>query len=145
VFIAWGGEMPFEAMMLEILVGQSVIGIEVLIPPDLRQKIFNCGKLSDCLVPIEGSSTSPDTPAQVKELLGGSGEVLIVLDSNHSHEHVLNELRAYAPLVEKEQYIICRDAIVEYMPPQTHVLRPWGLGNNPATTVSEFLMRMIIF
>jgi cephalosporin hydroxylase len=139
VGVAWGGGMLFEAMLLEILGGKKVIGIDIFIPPDLRQRLSSHGKLSDRLVLIEGSSTSPDTLAQVKALLGGSRKVLVILDSYHTHEHVLNELRSYAPFIEKGQYLICGDTIVERIPPQLHRTRPWGPGNNPATAVKEFL------
>ena len=139
VGVAWGGGMLFEAMLLEILGGKKVIGIDIFIPPDLRQRLSSHGKLSDRLVLIEGSSTSPDTLAQVKTLLGGSRKVLVILDSYHTHEHVLNELRSYAPFIEKGQYLICGDTVVERIPPQLHRTRPWGPGNNPATAVKEFL------
>ncbi len=139
VGVAWGGGMLFEATLLEMLGGQKVIGIDIYIPPDLRHRLSGHGRLSERLELIEGSSTSAGTLAKVQSLLGGSRKVLVVLDSNHTHDHVLNELRTYAPLVEKGQYLICGDTIVEYMPPQLHVVRPWGPGNNPATAVSQFL------
>lgn len=139
VGVAWGGGMLFEATLLEMLGGQKVIGIDIFIPPDLRQRLSSHGKLSDRLVLIEGSSTSADTLAQVKALLGGSRKALVILDSYHTHEHVLNELRSYAPFIEKGQYLICGDTIVERIPPQLHRTRPWGPGNNPATAVKEFL------
>lgn len=139
VGVAWGGGMLFEASLLELLGGKKVIGIDIFIPPDLRQRLANHGKLSERLVLIEGSSTAPETLAQVKELLGGSKKVMVMLDSYHTHEHVLNELRAYAPFVEAGQYLICGDTVVEYIPPQLHRPRPWGPGNNPATAVKEFL------
>jgi cephalosporin hydroxylase len=139
VGVAWGGGMLFEAALLEILGGKKVIGIDIFIPPDLRQRLSSHGKLSERLELIEGSSTSSETLTKVKTLLGGSRKVLVILDSDHTHEHVLNELRTYAPLVEKGQYLICGDTIVERMPPQLHVVRPWGPGNNPATAVKQFL------
>jgi len=139
VGVAWGGGMLFEATLLEMLGGKKVIGIDIFIPPDLRQRLSSHGKLSERLELIEGSSTSADTLTKVKALLGGSRKVLVILDSDHTHEHVLNELRTYAPLVEKGQYLICGDTIVEHMPPQLHVVRPWGPGNNPATAVKQFL------
>ena len=139
VGVAWGGGMLFEATLLEMLGGQKVIGIDIFIPPDLRQRLASHGKLSDRLILIEGKSTAPDTLAQVKALLGGSRKVLIMLDSYHTHEHVLNELRSFAPFVEKGQYIICGDTIVERIPSQLHHKRPWGPGNNPATALKEFL------
>lgn len=139
VGVAWGGGMLFEAMLLEILGGKKVIGVDIFIPPDLRQRLASHGKLSDRLELIEGSSTAPETLARVEALLGGSRRVLVILDSYHTHEHVLKELRAYSPFVEKGQYLICGDTIVEYIPPQLHRSRPWGPGNNPATAVREFL------
>jgi cephalosporin hydroxylase len=139
VGVAWGGGMLFGATLLEMLGGQKVIGIDIFIPPDLRQRLSSHGKLSDRLVLIEGSSTSADTLAQVKALLGGSRKVMVMLDSFHTHEHVLNELRCYAPFIEKGQYLICGDTVVERIPPQIHRTRPWGPGNNPATAVKEFL------
>lgn len=139
VGVAWGGGMLFEATLLEILGGQKVIGIDIFIPPDLRQRLTSHGKLSERLVLIEGDSTAPDTLSKIKELLGGSRKVLVILDSYHTHEHVLNELRSYAPLVEKGQYLICGDTVVERIPTQLHRTRPWGPGNNPATAVKEFL------
>lgn len=139
VGVAWGGGMLFEASLLEMLGGQKVIGVDIFIPSDLRQRLSAHGKLSERLVLIEGSSTSPDTLAQVKKIIGESRKVLVILDSHHTHEHVLNELRSYSPFVEKGQYLICGDTIVERMPPQLNRPRPWGPGNNPATAVNEFL------
>ena len=140
VGVAWGGGMLFEATLLEILGGQKVIGVDIFIPPDLRQRLSNHGRLSERLVLIEGSSTSPDTLSQVKALVKGFHKVLVILDSYHTHEHVLNELRSYAPLVQKGQYLICGDTVVEHIPPQLHHrVLPWGPGNNPATAVKEFL------
>ncbi|MDB6080406.1 MAG: hypothetical protein JWO82_4153 [Akkermansiaceae bacterium] len=139
VGVAWGGGMLFEATLLEVLGGQKVIGIDIFIPPDLRERLRSHGKLSERLVLIEGSSTSPETLAQVKDLLGGSRKVLVILDSYHTHAHVLNELRSFAPFIGKGQYLICGDTVVERIPPQVHRTRPWGPGNNPATAVKEFL------
>lgn len=139
VGVAWGGGVLFEASLLEILGGQKVIGIDIFIPPDLRQRLATHGKLSERLILIEGSSTAADTLSQVTALLGGSRKVLVILDSYHTHEHVLSELRAYAPLIEEGQYLICGDTVVEHIPTQLHRSRPWGPGNNPATAVKEFL------
>jgi len=140
VGIAWGGGMLFESMLLEILGGKKVIGIDIFIPDDLRERLSSHGKLSERLELIEGKSTSADTLDQVKVVLGGSRKVLVILDSFHTHEHVLNELRSYAPFIEKGQYLICGDTVVERIPEQLHRDRPWGPGNNPATAVNEFLI-----
>ena len=139
VGVAWGGGMLFGATLLEILGGQKVIGIDIFIPNDLRKRLEGHEKLSKRMEFIQGSSTSSDTLSKVAELLAGSRKVLVVLDSYHTHTHVLNELRAYAPFVEKGQYLICGDTVVERIPAQLHRTRPWGPGNNPATAVIEFL------
>lgn len=139
VGVAWGGGMLFEATLLEMLGGQKVIGVDVFIPDDLRARLHAHTRLSPRLILIEGDSTTSETLAEVKRVLNGSRKVLVILDSNHTHEHVLRELRVFGELPEKGQYLLCCDTIVEYMPPQVHVSRPWGPGNNPATAVAEFL------
>jgi len=65
--------------------------------------------------------------------------VMVVLDSNHTHDHVLKELELYSPLVGKGHYLVCGDTVVEYIPKQTHRPRPWGPGNNPKTALDSFL------
>jgi cephalosporin hydroxylase len=140
VGVAWGGGMLFEATLLEILGGQKVIGIDIFIPPDLRERLAGHGRLSERLVLIEGGSTSEETLSRVEATLGGSRKALVILDSYHTHQHVLTELRSYAPFVEKDQYLICGDTVVERIPAQLHRPRPWGPGNNPATAIKEFLL-----
>lgn len=141
VGVAWGGGLLFDATLLEQLGGKKVIGVDIFIPDDLRERLSSHGKLSERLELIEGSSTSPETIEQIKNILDGSKKVLVILDSHHSHEHVLNELNVYAPLLDEGQYLICGDTIVEYMPPEESNSRPWGPGNNPATAIKEFLSK----
>jgi len=76
-------------------------------------------------------------PQQGKTIL--TKDEFLQINEKSAHEHVLNELRAYVPFIEKGQYLICGDTIVEYISPQVHVSRPWGPGNNPATAVKEFI------
>jgi cephalosporin hydroxylase len=140
VGVAWGGGMLFEAMLLEILGGQKVIGIDIFIPDDLRMRLMGKGKLSERLILLEGASTSPEILEQVKKILSNSKRVLVILDSHHTHEHVLGELRAYSPFIECGQYLVCGDTVVEYIPTQSHRPREWGPGNNPATAVQQFLL-----
>ena len=64
---------------------------------------------------------------------------MILLDSNHTHEHVYKELQLYSPMVEKGYYLICGDTIVEDIPEQKHRVRPWGPGNNPKTALNAFM------
>jgi cephalosporin hydroxylase len=139
VGVAWGGSLLFEASLLEILGGKKVIGIDIFIPNDLKQRLNSHGKVSEKLLLIEGSSTSSETLDKLKEVLAGSRKVLVILDSYHTHDHVLKELQLYSSFVGKDHYIICGDTIVEYIPSQLHRPRPWGPGNNPATAVKKFL------
>ena len=141
VGVAWGGGLLFYSTLMEALGGEKVIGIDVYIPDDLKKRLFSHGKISDRLILINQSSTDPQTIDQVKSLIGQSRDVLVLLDSFHTHEHVLKELNMYSQLVGKGHYVVCGDTIVEDIPIQTHRIRPWGPGNNPKTALREFLKK----
>lgn len=139
VGVAWGGSLLFYSTLMHALGGERIIGIDIYIPPDLKERIGSFGKISDRIIWIDGSSVEEATIDQVKAIVGDSREVMVVLDSNHTHDHVLKELRLYSPLVGKGYYLICGDTIIEDIPEQTHRLRPWGPGNNPKTALDQFL------
>jgi cephalosporin hydroxylase len=124
---------------MEVLGGERVIGIDIFIPDDLRERIGCFGKLSERITFIKGSSVDEKTIGEVKAIVGSSREVMVILDSNHTHEHVLGELRLYSPLVGKGHYLVCSDTVVEYLPKDTNRPRPWGPGNSPKTALDEFL------
>jgi cephalosporin hydroxylase len=88
---------------------------------------------------IEGSSIDPDIVQEVKDIAKEFKKILVCLDSNHTHAHVLAELEAYAPLTSLESYCIVFDTIIEGMPNEIFLDRPWGPGNNPMTAVREYL------
>jgi cephalosporin hydroxylase len=89
---------------------------------------------------IEGSSISDEVADEVKNEAKGKKSVLVSLDSNHTHEHVLQELKLYSPLVTLGSYIVVFDTIVENLPEgYFSQKRPWGISNNPKTAVDEFL------
>ncbi len=88
---------------------------------------------------IEGSSIEKNIVAQVHQFAKGKPPILVVLDSMHTHEHVLEELRAYSSLVTCGSYLVVFDTLVEDMPNDLYKDRPWGKGNNPRTAVWEFL------
>src|ERR1019366_3139977 len=88
---------------------------------------------------IEGSSVDPAVVSQVHRLASGKQRVLVVLDSLHTHDHVLKELAAYSPLVRTGSYVAVFDTLIEDMPAGFFADRPWGNGNNPKTAVWEFL------
>jgi cephalosporin hydroxylase len=137
--IARGGSLILSASLLELLGGDGrVIGIDVDIRPPNRQAI-EAHPLARRITMIEGSSTDAGVVERVRSLLSGSSRVLVLLDSNHTHEHVLQELRLYSPFVTTGSYLIVFDTIIESMPADAFPERPWGRGDNPATAVREFL------
>jgi len=139
VGVAWGASLLFYSTLMEVLGGERVIAIDIYIPDDLKNRIDAFGKLADRITWLNGSSIDQETFDQVKELIGDSRDVLVILDSNHTHDHVLKELNLYSQLVGKGYYLVCGDTVVEYMPEQTHRPRPWGPGNNPKTALDAFL------
>jgi cephalosporin hydroxylase len=137
--VAHGGSVLYYASLLELLGGDRfVLGIDVDIRAHNRREI-EAHPMVKRLRLIEGSSITPSTVEEAKRVIGGRGPVLVVLDSNHTHEHVLAELRAYAPLVGEGSYVVVMDTLVEALPESFFAGRTWGKGNNPATAVAEFL------
>lgn len=136
--IARGGSVILFASLLELIGEGEVIGIDIDIRAHNRESIEQ-HPLAHRVTLVEGSSVDPAVVAAVTERASGAARVMVVLDSNHTHDHVLDELRMYAPLVTPQQFLVVADTIVEEIPPQTHRPRPWGPGNNPKTAVEEFL------
>lgn len=139
--IAHGGSIIFSASLLELLGGDGlVVGIDIDIRQHNRQAI-EAHPMMKRIRLVEGSSIAPETVAQVRQLAAGRQRILVLLDSNHTHEHVLGELEAYAPLVKVGSYVVVYDTSVDDMPISFYPDRPWGPGNNPKTAVREFLQR----
>lgn len=137
--IAHGGSLIFYASMLELLGNDGVVvGIDVDIRAHNRAEIENHPMYRRIRM-IEGSSIAPEIVDQIRQMAKGYAPILLVLDSNHTHDHVLAELRAYSPLVTKGSYCVVFDTVVEQMPPDSFPDRPWGRGNNPHTAVLEFM------
>jgi len=116
----------------------EVLGIDIDIRPHNRKAIEE-HPMYKRISMIEGSSIAPEIVAQVIEKAKGKKRILVCLDSNHTHEHVLAELEAYAPLTTVESYCVAFDTVVEDMPKELAGDRPWGPGNNPKTAVFEYL------
>jgi cephalosporin hydroxylase len=137
--IAHGGSLIFYASMLE-LIGESgqVLGIDIDIRQHNRLEIEK-HPMFKRITMIEGSSIDEDIAKQVYQFAKNKQRVLVVLDSNHTHEHVLKELQLYSSLVTKGSYLVVFDTAVEDMPADFFPDRPWGRGNNPKTAVWEFL------
>jgi cephalosporin hydroxylase len=142
--IAHGGSLIFSAAMLELNAAcggpadAKVLGLDIDIRAHNRSAI-EAHPMFKRISMIEGSSISPEIIEQVRQAAAGKRSVLVCLDSNHTHAHVLAELEAYAPLVTVGSYCVVFDTIVEDLPEGLFPDRPWGPGDNPKTAVHEFL------
>ena len=137
--VAHGGSLVFSASMLELLGGEGrVIGVDIDIRPHNRQAIES-HPMAKRIMLVQGSSVDPAVVRQVADAIGGRGPVLAILDSNHTHDHVLQELKLYSPLVTRGSYLVVMDTAIEEMPAGSFPDRPWDKGNNPKTAVHEFL------
>lgn len=136
--IAHGGLTIFLASMLELLGADGLaIGIDVDIRPHNRAAIDK-HPLRDRLTLVEGSSVDQKVVDRIRDEAAGRN-VMVILDSDHTHEHVRQELDAYSPLVSAGGYVVVFDTVVELMAADAFPDRPWGRGNNPLTAVREFL------
>ena len=152
--IAHGGSLVFSASMLALLdmtdaieAGMSfdpkisqrkVLGIDIDIRAHNRAAI-EAHAMASRIQMIQGSSIAPETIEQVQQVAKSYKRILVCLDSNHTHEHVLAELEAYAPLVSIDSYCVVFDTLIEDMPADMFPDRSWGPGNNPKTAVREYL------
>ena len=136
---AWSGSLLMYATIMNALNHGHIIGIDIYIPDDLVERINSFPELSKRITLIKGSSIDSNTISQVKNLVQDKKNISVHLDSDHSHEHVLKELTLYSEFVSKGNYLICGDTVVEEIPEQAHRPRPWGVGNNPKTAMTEFL------
>ncbi len=136
--IARGGSLILYASILELIGEGKVVGIDIDIRAHNRESIES-HPLFKRIDLYEGSSTDRELVARVARYVEGTERVMVILDSNHTHEHVLEELRLYSPLVTEGQFLIVADTVVEEIPVQEHRPRPWGPGDNPGTACTQFL------
>jgi cephalosporin hydroxylase len=137
--IAHGGSLVFYASILELIGGNGrVLGIDIDIREHNRIEIEK-HPMSKRITMVSGSSVDEEVVKRVINFARDRQRILVVLDSMHTHEHVLKELRCYSPLVKKDSYLIVLDTIIEDMPEGSFPDRPWDRGNNPKTAVWEFL------
>ncbi|HEY4876429.1 MAG TPA: cephalosporin hydroxylase family protein [Puia sp.] len=137
--IAHGGSLIFYASLLELIGSGEVLGIDIDIREHNKKEIEKHPMFKRIKM-IQGSSIEEAIVSEVKKSAAGKNKILVVLDSNHTHQHVYKELMFYAPLVTPESYIVVFDTIVEDLPDgYFNETRPWGRGDNPKTAVHEFL------
>ena len=137
--IAHGGSLIYYASLLELIGNGEVLGIDIDIRAHNRKEIEQHPMFRRIKM-IEGSSIDESIVSQVQAFAKNKKKVVVCLDSNHTHEHVLAELRLYSPFVSLDSYIVVFDTIVETLPEgYFSKKRPWGISNNPHTAVCEFL------
>lgn len=137
--VAHGGSLIYYASLLELIGKGEILGIDIDIRKHNKAEIEKHPMFKRIKM-IEGSSISNETLQQVKEYAAGKEKIVVCLDSNHTHEHVLQELKIYSPFVSMGSYIVAFDTIVENLPEgYFSQKRPWGIGNNPMTAVDAFI------
>jgi len=155
--IAHGGSLILSASMLALLdyceaveahttldpkaARRRVLGIDIDIRAHNKAAI-EAHPMSHRIDMIQGSSVVPEIVEQVREIAKDYKRIMVCLDSNHTHDHVLAELEAYAPLTGMDSYCVVFDTIIEDMLDDMFPNRPWGKGNNPKTAVWEYLRRL---
>lgn len=152
--IAHGGSLMLSASMLALLdffdaqkqhqskvdlsPKRKVLGVDIEIRKHNRDAI-EAHPLNNYITMIEGSSIEKPVVDQVKAISQEANCVLVCLDSNHSHEHVIAELDAYAPMVTDGSYCIVFDTVVENLDESMNLEKPWSVGNNPMTAIKSWL------
>jgi len=152
--IAHGGSLILSASMLAMLdMCDAIEAGETMDPKTSRRKVLGIDidirahnraaieahPMTSRIQMIQGSSIAPEIIEQVRAVAENYSRVLVCLDSNHTHDHVLAELQAYAPLTSEGSYCVVFDTVVEDMPKEMFPDRPWGPGDNPKTAVWEYL------
>jgi cephalosporin hydroxylase len=143
--IARGGSAIFYSSLLELnaLCGGPESASLVAVDIDIRdhnRKAIEAHPMAKRITMIQGSSVDPAVVEKVRQYTHGKPRVLVCLDSNHTHRHVLDELRAYAPMVTPGSYCVVFDTLVENLPEAAIGARPWSKGDNPMTAVDAFLL-----
>lgn len=138
--IARGGSLIFYASILELLNHGKIIGIDIDIRKHNRIEIEN-HTLFKRIKLIEGSSIDDSVIHKIKKIIKDKKKIMILLDSHHTEQHVLEELEKYSPFVRSGSYVVVFDTIIEDMKKHHSKNRPWNHRNNPKTAVSKFLKK----
>ena len=152
--IAHGGSLIFNASILAMLdmceaidekrtkdpniSKRKILGVDIDIREHNKIEIEK-HPMSSRIDMIEGSSISTEIIEKVKDYASNFDRILVCLDSNHTHDHVLAELEAYAPLTSVGSYCVVFDTIIENLPENMYPERPWGPGNSPKSALHEYL------
>ena len=136
--IAHGGSIIYYASILELIGKGEILGIDIDIRDHNRVEIEK-HPMSKRITMLQGSAISEEIIAQVKPFTERKKTIMVCLDSNHTHDHVLRELQLYSSFVTPGSYLVAFDTIVEDLPADLYADRPWSVGDNPKTAVYEFL------
>ena len=140
--IAHGGSIIFSASMMEMT---GVKGEVVAVDIDIREhnkKLIKKHPMYKRITMYEGSSLDPSIIKKIKQHKKNKKRVMVILDSLHTHEHVLKELKIYTPFVTLGSYCILPDTFIEFFPSGYYSHnRPWDVGNNPYTAMKSFLRK----
>ena len=139
--VARGGSVLFMASLLELIGKGQVIGVDIDIRAHNRDTI-ETHPMARRVTLIEGGSTAPETLAAIKAQIPEGARVMVILDSDHSRDHVLAECHAYGPLVTEGCYMVVADTMIGHVEESdAHRKRSkvWYKGNEPLTAVRQFL------
>ncbi len=137
--IAWGGSVVLHAALLELLGNGQIVAVDSALPAHVKAEIMKY-PFSKRIHLIEGDSVDMATIEKIKErYVSPDKTVAAFLDSNHTHDHVLKELRAYGPLVTPGQYMTVYATAIENMPRSSYRKRAWGPGNSPLSAIEAYL------
>lgn len=135
--IAHGGSLIFYASLCKAMGKGRIIGVDIEIRPHNREAI-EAHEMFDLITMIEGSSIDPDIVTQVNDLVGDAKTVLVILDSNHTRDHVADELEAYHRLVTKGSYIVATDGVMKWVHDVPRGEDGWDV-DNPSTAAIDFV------
>lgn len=135
---ARGGSAILYSSVLELIGEGLVVAVDIEVREHNRE-VVDKHPLGHRVRFVQGSSTDDSVLAEVISLADGAERVMVILDSDHTHAHVLDEMRSYAPLVTPGQFLVVADTVVEHIARQEHRPRSWGPGDNPQTAVDQFL------
>ncbi|MBK9271789.1 MAG: cephalosporin hydroxylase family protein [Saprospiraceae bacterium] len=135
--IAHGGSLIYYASIMELIGHGEILGIDIDIREHNKAEILR-HPMAKRISMIQGSSVDQAIIQQVKDIAKGKQKIMVCLDSNHTHEHVLAELQNYHSFVSVGSYLVVFDTIIERMPKAMYD-RPWDVGNNAMTAVDEFM------
>jgi cephalosporin hydroxylase len=137
--VAHGGSLIYYASICNAIGKGQIIGVDIEIRPHNRTAIES-HELYSYITLIEGNSTDDKIVNQVKALIKPDEIVLVILDSNHTKQHVLDELEAYSPFVTKDSYIVATDGSMKYLYDAPRGKREWS-WDNPTDAALEFVAK----